>query len=66
MRTRLSELGVEPIVAEAVIAHRVGGVHSIYDRFDYQGSMRAALVAWERHLFENILGERRNVVALPR
>jgi hypothetical protein len=67
MRTRLSELGVEPIVAEAVIAHRVGGVLTIYDRHSYLDEIRAALAKWEAHLFAGVLGQSPpNVVALGR
>jgi integrase len=66
LRTKLSELRVPPLTAELVLAHKPGGVFSIYDRHDHLGEMRAALEALERHLFEEILGERRSVVALPR
>ncbi len=50
VRTRLSSLGVLPLVAELVIAHRQGGVHGIYDRHRFDAEKRAALAAWEGQL----------------
>ncbi len=52
VRTRLSELGIEPHIAELVlnhVAHR-RGVVGIYDRHHYYPEIAAALAKWEAHL----------------
>jgi len=49
-RTRLSELGVLPFVAELVIGHKQGGIQAVYDLHTYDAEKRAALLAWERRL----------------
>lgn len=49
-RTRLSELGVLPFVAEMVIGHKQTGVAAVYDLHTYDAEKRAALLAWERRL----------------
>lgn len=50
VRTRLSELGVAPFVAEMILAHAQQGVARVYDLHRYDDEKRAALEAWERRL----------------
>jgi integrase len=50
VRTRLSELGVLPFVAELILAHAQQGVAKVYDLHRYDAEKRAALVAWEKRL----------------
>ncbi len=55
-RTRLSGLGVLPMVAELVIGHRQSGIHAVYDLHRYDAEKRAALEQWEKRLLE-IVGD---------
>ena len=50
VRSRLSDLGVMPHVAERILAHKLGGVLQIYDRADYLPEREAAMQAWDRKL----------------
>lgn len=49
-RAGLAALGVDHVVAERVLAHRLPGVAGVYDRHDYVPEMRAALQRWADHL----------------
>ena len=49
-RTRLSSLGVMPLVSELVIGHRQKGIHAVYDRYTYDREKRDALTRWEKCL----------------
>jgi integrase len=68
VRTRLSELGVTPFIAELVIGHRQRGVHAVYDLHRYENEKREALLKWEARLL-SIVAEPEpaapNVVPLP-
>jgi integrase len=51
--TGLAQLGVAPHVIERVLNHVSGtfaGVAGVYNRFQYQDEMRAALELWARHV----------------
>lgn len=51
--TGMARLGVAPHVVERVLNHVSGtfaGVAGIYNRFQYENDMRAALLKWEDHL----------------
>jgi len=50
VRTRMSSLGVLPLVAELVIGHKQTGIHAVYDLHSYDCEKKAALRLWERHL----------------
>ena len=56
LRTRLAEIGVDDVVAERVLGHKLQGVMGIYNRHGYDKEKRKALIAWEARLQE-ILGE---------
>lgn len=45
-RSHLTALGVDVIVAERCLNHKVGGLIGIYDKFDYFKERRAALETW--------------------
>jgi integrase len=51
-RTTLSRLGVSYDVAEAVLAHAIGGVGGIYDRWERFPEKRDALERWAKFLGE--------------
>lgn len=50
LRTRLAELGVEDVVAERVIGHKLQGVLGVYNRHSYDIEKRQALEKWESKL----------------
>jgi integrase len=50
MRTRMADLGIQPHVAEKVLAHRLGGVLQVYDRADYLPERKQAMAAWDSKL----------------
>ena len=57
--TRLHDAGVEPLVIEALLAHKQQGVAAVYNRASFREAKRAALVHWHRILGELISGEKR-------
>jgi len=44
--TRLHDAGVEPIVIEALLAHKQQGVAAVYNRASFREAKRAALTRW--------------------
>lgn len=44
--TRLHDAGVEPIVIEALLAHKQQGVAAVYNRASFREAKRAALARW--------------------
>jgi integrase len=49
-RTELSRLGVNADIAERVIGHAIGGLRSVYDRYEFLAEKREALARWAAHL----------------
>ena len=56
LRTRLAELGIQDVVAERVLAHKLQGILKVYNRYDYDKEKREALTQWENRL-RVIVGE---------
>lgn len=56
LRTRLAELGIQDVVAERVMAHKLQGILKVYNRYDYDKEKREALTQWESRL-RVIVGE---------
>jgi integrase len=54
VRTRLAELGINDVVAERVLGHKLQGVMGIYNRHGYDAEKRQALTRWEFRLAEII------------
>jgi integrase len=50
MRSKLSELGVVPIVAEKILNHIIPGILPVYDRYDYFNEKKEALQKWNDYL----------------
>lgn len=50
LRTRLAELGIDDIVAERVLGHKLQGVLGVYNRHPYDKEKRQALEKWESKL----------------
>lgn len=65
-RTHLAALGVDPIVAERCLNHRIKGVEGIYNRHQYFDERRAGLERWAELLVSLEQGDHSNVVTLSR
>ncbi|WP_119461887.1 site-specific integrase [Rhodospirillaceae bacterium SYSU D60014] len=63
-RTRLSECGVDPHIAERCVNHIDGGVRRVYDRHAYREEKRRAFEAWETRLRE-ILAAAEKAIPAP-
>ena len=48
--TRLHDAGVEPLVVEALLAHKQQGVAGVYNRASFREAKRAALARWHEIL----------------
>lgn len=48
--THMARLGVDEIVVERVLGHRIGGVKAVYNRYRYIDEKRAALNLWAAEL----------------
>jgi integrase len=66
MRTGLGQIGIAPHIAERVINHTRGGVEAIYDRFQYQPEIKAALARWADHVLAVVEKRETNVTPLRR
>lgn len=68
-RTGLAEIGVDDVVAERVLGHKMAGILGTYNVHAYDREKRAALEKWERHI-KRIVGideeETRKVITLRR
>jgi integrase len=52
--TRLHDAGVEPLVVEALLAHKQQGVAAVYNRASFREAKRSALMLWHEILSEII------------
>ena len=50
--TRLHDAGVEPLVVEALLAHKQPGVAAVYNRASFREAKRAALGRWHEIIFD--------------
>jgi hypothetical protein len=46
----MARLGVDAIVVERVLGHRIGGIKAVYNRYRYLDEKRAALTLWTQEL----------------
>jgi len=65
-RTHLAELGVDPIVAERCLNHKIKGVEGIYNRHDYYNERKDALNRWAGLLEALDKGENYNVTPIAK
>lgn len=63
-RSHLAALGIDPIVAERCLNHRIKGVEGIYNRYQYFDERKAALGLWNNLLVSLEKGENYNVTPL--
>jgi integrase len=54
VRTKLAEIGVDDVVAERLMGHRLQGMMRVYNRHSYLDEKRSALLKWENRLHEII------------
>lgn len=54
LRTRLSALGINEIISERILGHKLQGMMAVYNRYSYDIEKRQALSLWERRLQEII------------
>ena len=50
--TKLHDAGVEPLVIEALLAHKQQGVAAVYNRASFREAKRSALTRWHEILAE--------------
>lgn len=69
LRTRLAEIGIDDVVAERVLGHKLQGIMAVYNRHGYDTEKRQALEKWERKL-RKIVGlecpENGKIIAMKR
>ena len=65
-RTHLAELGIDPVVAERCLNHKIKGVEGIYNRHDYFKERQEALNRWANLLDQLEKGENYNVTPIKR
>ncbi|WP_347004055.1 tyrosine-type recombinase/integrase [Enterobacter roggenkampii] len=63
-RSHLAALGVDPVVAERCLNHRIKGVEGIYNRYQYFDERKRALELWAGLLVSLEKGEDYNVMPL--
>jgi integrase len=50
VRTKLAEIGIDDVVAECVLGHKIKGIQGVYNRHSYDAEKRQALEKWEKKL----------------
>jgi len=50
LRTRLAEIGIDDVVAERVLGHKLQGIMAVYNRHGYDAEKRQALEKWAKKL----------------
>lgn len=65
-RTHLAALGIDPVVAERCLNHRIRGVEGIYNRHQYFDERRAGLARWADLLVSLEQGNQHNVVPISK
>jgi integrase len=57
--TRLHDVGAEPLVIEALLAHKQQGVAAVYNRASFRDAKREALIRWHKIIVEVIGDEQK-------
>lgn len=50
LRTRLAEIGIDDVIAERVLGHKLQGIMAVYNRHGYDSEKRHALEQWSKRL----------------
>ena len=64
MRTQMAALGIDPVIAERCLNHKIKGVEGIYNRHQYFEERKAALAQWCDLLVALEQGQEYNVTPL--
>jgi len=55
VRTRLAEIGIDDVIAERVLGHKLQGIMAVYNRHGYDTEKRQALERWHK-ILKRIVG----------
>jgi integrase len=58
LSTKLHDMGVEPLVIEALLAHKQQGVAAVYNRASFREAKSVALMRWHEVVLQEIADER--------
>lgn len=64
MRTQMASLGIDPVIAERCLNHRIAGIEGIYNRHEYFEERKAALAQWADLLVKLEHGEEYNATRI--
>ncbi|EEP9808257.1 tyrosine-type recombinase/integrase [Salmonella enterica] len=64
MRTQMAAIGIDPVIAERCLNHKIPGVEGIYNRHQYFDERKAALAKWADLLVALEHGEDYNVTPI--
>ncbi|MEY8712034.1 tyrosine-type recombinase/integrase [Mangrovibacter phragmitis] len=64
MRTQMAAIGIDPVIAERCLNHRIAGIEGIYNRHEYFDERKAALTKWTDLLVALERGEEYNVTPI--
>ena len=64
MRTQMAALGIDPVIAERCLNHKIPGIEGIYNRHQYFDERKAALAQWADLLVALESGEEYNVTPI--
>ncbi|WP_314141009.1 integrase arm-type DNA-binding domain-containing protein [Buttiauxella noackiae] len=62
MRTQMAAIGIDPVIAERCLNHRIAGIEGIYNRHQYFDERKIALAQWAALLVALERGEEYNVM----
>lgn len=66
MRTQMAALGIDPVIAERCLNHKIAGIEGIYNRHQYFDERKAALAQWCDLLVALESGEEYNVTPIKK
>lgn len=55
LRTKMAEIGIQDVIAERILGHKLQGMLGVYNRYDYDNEKRQAMTRYDSELQE-ILG----------
>lgn len=64
MRTQMAALGIDPVIAERCLNHKIPGIEGIYNRHQYFNERKAALAQWADLLVALESGDDYNVTPI--
>lgn len=64
MRTQMAAIGIDPVIAERCLNHKIPGIEGIYNRHQYFDERKAALSQWADLLVALESGQEYNVTPL--